>query len=173
MYSSYATFNNFFISGGKKYNYNEKQCFERCVGDNRCFAVHIDSMDRCYVYLAEETGRLITQGGSITDPSRQSKVVMFFDSMRLLSQPLRITESRIKTSIGSRAHFNNITEVECRKECKKDSICSTFTYKTRATESENNCWLYSRRKVSCQGSKKNNCNMFSYSKYYMTEFRID
>ena len=154
MLSNYVIYNDLYITGGKEYTYNEEQCIERCLEDSRCFTIHHYKTNVCYLYRSNN-------GTTITESARMrpnSKIVIFFDNLKLLSKTFKLNNLRVKRGISSRTSFSGMNETMCFKQCQEDPICNVISFKPTTSNDEINCWLFSEEKVSCQRSAQETCN---------------
>jgi len=75
---------------------------------------------------------------------------------------------RVKDNVEARAIIRTNNETGCTEECKKDAICSVFTFQRNQTDAAvKNCFLYSMESLLCEPG---DCVLLQRNTSYMTQF---
>lgn len=162
--SDYLTLKSLSIGGGTKFSYNEEQCVERCVEDNHCIAVKYLKGDISYIHRNSKEKTEVE-----ATPLLNSKVMIFYDSLKLLSKTLTLKSIRVGNDIEVRSNLVVNNSTSCSEACMEDSICSVFTFREKTLSGETNCWLYNLDKISCKGVTQG-CNSLKKSADFLTLF---
>jgi len=166
--SEYLSYSGMWLNGGEKKQYNERQCIERCREDNLCFAIdfNTDNPNTCYLYRKPKGRKFSKNNYSDSD---SSKLIIFFDALKLLDYSFQLGNTRVKNGVTPRKKSQKQNEIMCMKECKEDAICSVFTYKQTTSNTYVNCLLYSLGQVSCDDG---NCDLLEKSVGWTTQFNV-
>lgn len=124
--AEFLSYDDIWLAKGKKYQYNEKQCIERCREDSLCFAMNHDTNYEsfCWLYVKQKDSTAKYTSKICKNNFKTAKLIIFFDALKLLDHSFKLQNVRVKDGVTRRNALKTTNETECMKEYKNDAICS-------------------------------------------------